>query len=205
MRANNRGTTKTEFSRVSNEVIKSVLEQTLLFSPISPHRSGQSCTTVHAYWPLHRTTVKTLAAATRSLNISRICQLTGEASRGRTSCDLAAGCALCVASRDQSADKRRTMRGDESGRPPSPLRLITSPFRTWPLLWLVSVTERDASVSPRRRLFFLPSPGYVAARLYPRFIKACSDVNERANCKPRPVSLCRLSRARVSRGLNGLN
>lgn len=133
------------------------------------------------------------------LSIFRICRLSGRVfDRGRSISakrnyvgnkrDLSTGCASRASwVQDQSANKRRTMRRDAWTT--VLLRLITNPFRTRPLLWL-GPTRLSSVLSFSFRAGFTSQ--YVAIIL--RFIKACADVNERGNCKPRLVSLCRLSR-----------
>lgn len=66
------------------------------------------------------------------------------------------------------------------------LRLITNPFRTRPLLRL-GPTRLSTVLS----FSFLAGFTSQCVAIILRFIKAYADVNERGNCKPRLVSLCR--------------
>lgn len=188
----------------ANVGIKLALKRTLLF-PILVHRVDK---TVHTYIRTHYTAhwwhvqyigclILETGAAWR-LSIFRICRLSGRVfNRGRSISakrnyvankrDLSTGCVSRVVSQDQSANKRRTMRRDAWTT--VVLRLITNPFRTRPLLWLGPT--RLSTV-----LYFSFLAGFTSqyVAIIRRFIKAYADVNERGNCKPRLVSLCRLSR-----------
>lgn len=84
-------------------------------------------------------------------------------------------------SRSKRADKRWTT---NALRQRVLLRLITNPFRTRPLSLLLSLSLsllRDHDTPALSLFHFSPSSPFPPA-IIPRFIKACTDVNERGNC-----------------------
>lgn len=93
------------------------------------------------------------------------------------------GCAVSrVTCRDQSA------RTNGGRRQRVLLRLITNPFRTRPLSLSFSLARslsrslfRDHDTSALSLFHLSPSSPFPPA-IIPRFIKACTDVNERGNC-----------------------